>query len=327
MAVSALLQGRFLLSRSARSLAALRRGVALVCAFCVVPIAAGCNQNLDLSAVQTMAAQTAASKDTFDAVSADFYDSCLRGMKYLNSFDVSTCAKQQEASKLWQGANSILLSYVASLGALATDKQTDYGLTNLATAVAGIQGVKFTSAQQTAVVNAGKGLVSGVFASRRRDDLAAVMKSAERPDPAHDCPDGCLIDLVKQLTAIAQEDYDATILTAEDGRIQLFYTNNISLAEARLPAADAKGELGALGAVGRLIAIGYYADEATARQSVATKRAAVKQYVAALNKIVTAHHDIVNAIQNNHPDQLVGIAKEFVATYSAQLGAINKAFK
>jgi len=131
-----------------------------------------------------MAAQTAASKDTFDAVSADFYDSCLRGMKYLNSFDVSTCAKQQEASKLWQAPTPYCCPTFASLGALATDKQTDYGLTNLATAV-GHPSVKFTSAQQPGGKRR-KGLVSGVFASRRRDDLAAVMKSARTPDPAHD---------------------------------------------------------------------------------------------------------------------------------------------
>jgi hypothetical protein len=282
---------------------------------------------LNLAAVQTLAAQTAASKDTFDAISEDFYDSCLRSMQYTNTFDVGTCATHEDAAKLWQAANAELLSYVASLGALATDKQTDFGLTNLTSAAAGLKPGILTSGQQTAIVSAGKGLLSEIFAAQRRDALVSVMTAAERPDPVHNCPDGCLADLVKQLTAIAQNDYDGTVLTAEDGQIKLFYVDRISRAEASLKPGSTSPDLAALVAVGQLIAIQQYANEYSSRQNVAAKRAAAKQYVVALNQIVTAHHNVVKAIEDNSPEQIVGIASEFVTTYSAQLSAIRKAFK
>ncbi len=303
----------------------------------------GCRQSVDLSAVKTMAAQTAASSESFDAISADFYDSCLRRMQYRNHFDISECAEQQKASRLWQTTNSILLSYIASLGDLATDKQTDFGIGNLTSAVAGINGVHLTAAQQTSIVDAGKGLLSAIFAAKRRDALATVMTDAETPDPVHGCPDGCLIDLVNQLSQIAQNDYVGGVLGAEDGSIQLFYTNNISLAEATpAPAPRTKSksprkaaqrlamlsmQVNSLTALGRLIAIRYYSDEASARHALVNRRAAAKTYVSALNQILAAHHSIVTAIRDNRPDAIAGIAQSFISTYSAQLLEIKKAFQ
>ncbi len=305
------------------------RTVILGASIALAVLLCACRQSLDLGAVRTMANEAAASSDTFDAVSADFYDSCLRGLQYQNRFDVALCSKQRVASKLWQSANSILLSYVSSLGALATDSQSDYGLGDLTSAVAGIKGVTFTSAQQSAIVDAGKGLLSGIYSAKRREALATVMTDAETPDPAHNCPDGCLIDLVKQLKAIAQDEYRDGILSVEDSRIQLFYTNDISLAEATpspARAAAAAPQLNSIAALGRLVAIRYYLDEASARQDVAKRKAAADTYASALDQIVSAHHSILAAIHDNRPEAIAGIAQSFIATYSSQLASIKKAF-
>jgi len=299
---------------------------ALIVAFFAIPLATGCNQSLNLAAVQTFTTQAAASKETFDAVSEDFYDSCLRASQYTTAaFDVSACDQHQQAAKLWQVANAELLSYVASLGALATDKQTDFGLSNLTAAVGALPSGKISAAQQAAIAGAGKGLLSGIFAAQRRDALAAVMSNAERPDAADGCPNGCLKALVDQLTQIAQADYFA-VLKNEDNQIDVFYVTKISLAEAPLKPS-ASQQLNVLVSVGQLLALGQHANQDAAHQNVTAKRAAIKQYVAALNQIVIAHHSVVKAIQENSPEQIVGIASEFVATYSAQLSAIRKAFK
>lgn len=300
---------------------------------------AGCNQRLDLNAVNTMAATAAASAVAFDAIGGDFYDSCVRRQQFLNNFEPKACAPQKKASEAWQGANAMLLAYYGDLGALATDNKTDFGLGGLSNAVATIKGVPFSGDQQTAVVDAGQGLLASFFAGRRREDLAKIMTAAELPDAAHNCPEGCLVAAVKALTSIARDDYDATMLAAEDGQIQLFYTANISLAEA-VPnvAASQKGgstrtdlaerqTIASLGAVGRLIAFGYYSQEAAARAAVASKRDAVTRYVAALDQLVDAHRKITQSLRQNQPDQIVGIVGSFVATYSAHVHAVQKAFR
>lgn len=151
------------------------------------------------------------------------------------------------------------------------------------------------------------------------------MTRAELPDPARQCPDGSLIDAVQSLASIARDDYDGTILTAEDAQIRLFYTSNISLAEA-VPKADEGPTAASLGAVGRLLAFGYYTDEANARAAVAAKRVAVVQYVGALDRLVDAHRAIVRALRDKDPDRIVGIVNAFVATYSADVRAIRKAY-
>lgn len=155
--------------------------------------------------------------------------------------------------------------------------------------------------------------------------ICGVSHDTDRTDPAHQCPDGCLIDAVQSLASIARDDYDGTSLTAEDAQIQLFYTSDISLAEA-VPKADEGPTAASLGAVGRLLAFGYYTDEANARAAVAAKRVAVVQSVGALDRLVDAHRAIVRALRDKDPDRIVGIVNAFVATYSADVRAIRKAY-
>jgi hypothetical protein len=84
--------------------------------------------------------------------------------------------------------------------------------------------------------------------------------------------------------------------------------------------------LGALTAVARMQAIGYYKDQQSAHESVATKRAAAAQYIDALEQMSAAHHAIVTSIHNGSPQTVIGIVNGFIATYSAKLAAIKKAF-
>ena len=299
----------------------------------------GCNQRLDLNSVQNLSTIAASSQIAFDAISGDFYDSCVRRQRFLNNFDPITCSPQRKASETWQSANAMLLAYYRDLGALATDKQTDFGLAGLANSIAAINGVPFSKNQQDAVVDAGKGLLLSFFAGRIREDLAKIMTQAELPDEAHKCPEGSLLTTVKAPSPIAQDEYNGTILAAEDGQIQLFYTANISLAEAvpkptpathvvPLKSTDSaeRQTIASLGALGRLIVFGYYSEESTARAAVASKRDATTRYIAALNKLVDAYQKIVQSLRRNDLDQIAGIVNTFIATYFADLNAVEKAF-
>lgn len=279
----------------------------------------GCKQSVDLAAVQQMAKQTAASKSAFDAISADFYDSCVRAKGFEYAADptaiqdvASLCAKNQKASQLWQAANEVLLTYVAALDSLATDKTSDYGLNDLASSIDEAHHSHFSDDQRNAIASAAEGLMNATFAARRRNALAAVMQQAQAPDPQAGCPHGCLNDLIESLERIAREQY-AVQLSAEDTAVYAFYQPNIS-AGLRIKGIPA------------LTAFGYEIEESKARQAVAARRASIATYVDALDQIEKTHGDVTDAVASNKPEEAIGVVSAFAATYSAKITALEKAF-
>ena len=272
---------------------------------------AGCKQSTDLAAIATMGATAEQSRSAFSSIADDFYESCVRMVGWQRAADPSafptvftSCDEQHRAASQWENANNVVLAYVESLSALATNAdQGDYGLAKLADSLTstGLTPFLKTSAEHDAVVKAAASVVNDYFAFKRREALATIMPQA----------DADFAQIVTTLESAAQNNY-STQLTSERLAIRLFFEPNIARAR---PGIE------------RLYAFQFRATERSEQGAVDNRQAAIANYVAALESLHKTHHKIVEAIKNNNTSSIAAIVRGYVAEYQPEYTALQKAFQ
>ena len=269
-----------------------------------------CRQNIDLAAIAALAKSTSESQGVFASLADDFHQSCVRTVGWQRAAEplvspnvFSSCTEEAKAARQWQSANSIVTSYVASLGALAggASDPGDYGLTNFSKTLTDLGATKaFSDAQNKAVVGAVASLINDYFNIKRRAALAIVMASAQTD----------LDTLTTTLEDAARTNY-ITQLTTERTAIQLFFEPNIARAK---PGVET------------LYAFRYRATEREEQAKVDARQAAVDHYIAALEQIRTAHHKVVDAVTGDRFSDVAGIVRAYLSEYKRQVDALHKAF-
>lgn len=311
-----------------------------------------CKQSVDLDALKTLATTTAASADSYSALSADFYTSCVRMWNWqwiaarsharFPSLD-DACGTNQIASHQWQAANLVLLSYIRALGALAggNDNNSDFGIPKLIEAVNGT-GQGLSSAQSTAISNAATAIVADIYNLRRR---AAISETA--PKAQSD-----LNALASALQAVAKVNY-STQLDLETDAIDHFYApvspeavgigpsptaigaihelrsrakseKRVSVENGALNMRSLNATLSDFDKVQLLTLRDQYRRD---RAAVQERRSAINAYVRSLQAINATHQNLVDAIANNRPADIAKIVQAYIDEFAPDIRAIDAAFK
>jgi hypothetical protein len=317
-----------------RSSASMLRFVLMAC---MAAVTTGCKQSVDLSAVRSLSVAAASAQASFHTLADDYYASCLRQVDWSQaagkltiatvkkkgtthatttprvtitdvpppkSVDTS-CTDSLEASKEWKDVNDAVLGYFIALGDVAgtgSSTTNDYGLPALASQLTAAKLFPADSNKATGLVSGIQGLINGFFDAERSNDIASFAPKA----------DGDLAGVIEDLKAAATDNYEDIVLFEEQRSIDYFFEDNFAAAG---PTADP------------IAMLKYRQDWKSESEQLDKRKVAAESYVGALEKLESAHHAIVEAIQDNDLREAISVIKTKVAALRPDLDAIDKAFK
>lgn len=296
----------------------------------------GCRQNIDLEAIRSLAATTAAASDAYTAISLDFYSSCVRAYEWDRAGSLKpaalpkladACSLNQTASQQWENANLVVLQYVRALGDLAggSDTGNDFGIPALASSISGATKSSLDPSQVTSMANLATSLVTDIYNIRRRNAIATVAPKA----------DSDLQQLIGVLEKIAQNNY-SNQLDFETDAIEDFYrpvVANPPGTTGRVPhtvhPASANTYpplvLETLRDVDRVQRLRLRKEYRVDRAAVDDRRKAIDAYVSSLETIKSAHSAILTAIQSGGIEAASGIIQGYVSQLGPQIATLRKA--
>jgi len=308
-----------------------RIGFALSVIALVLATAACDGTDGKLDAVRTFAQNAITAQPAFTAIAADFYASCVRTYYWASGAGETTDTLMNwcgtgtnppkhalEAMQLWQKTNSVLLSYISGLGALAGGQgsASDYGIPQFTTEITQLAHVTNNQtdvAAANAVSKFSDWIISSYFAERRREELTKVTAEADQ----------YVQSLTASLSDIATKRYgDQLFLEAQE--LDSFYAKYLPPSTAGAVSPQPQPALSNPVLIVDVLA--YRQQWIRDRQTLAERYEAIDAYVDALDKIAKGHSGLVKALQASRLSN-PAVAGQLLADFNRDVTMLSHAYQ
>ncbi len=294
----------------------------------------GCRSTPDLAMVQKYAETTAAAAGSFDAVAADYGQTCVRANEYemaprempFVAFTLApgyavagsppdqtpanmlqTCAGAIAIGADWSRHNAVVLGYVQALGAIASvDNAPSFQPLGNALVAPGL----LSQPQSDAFSSLANHIANFFIVQTQQRDIAALVVQVD-PDLK------TAIDSLK----IVASNYSVKLSTEYDVTFG-FYNGLIRSEIGSRPPAQGKLPLKLKERILR-----QRAAMIAALRAINAKRAASIAYAKALDSIYATHEQLKNSSEHPSTDDLVKAVEQNLATFAGDIATIQQAVR
>jgi hypothetical protein len=329
-------------------------------AFCVLVLCSGmaaCKQNVDLAGISGMAKTVAMSNDALLAVPQDFYDSCVRQMRWSRGALPSSPRRPVTVESIVavlpaEQATLFRKSTLKSLTSTTATEAFDVSTSCAPNKTASEQMIAVTSVLTSYFAALGKLADTGSTTGLGIDKLAKAVNGLDanaefNKSGKTSAIAGALDRIASGLVAAkAKQDIAGDVVAAnalvgklidrlisdklpagDEDNVAGFYLNQLGYERFAMHSFYNNNIGESHGGLERLEAFKYYADESDEDARLDKRIAATESYKSALRKLKQTHDDVAKTVASNDLASAQSLARALIQVYQPQIDSLRKAFK